>query len=174
MFFYFELFLKNIKYEKSSYKTCMLISSWIWSKKYHNTRNYNKPYIVSGIYFHPHFSIINFQLKLEHTIEKINIEGLKHFTMGDFTINLLSNAPQITHYKESLKLLDVISLINWPTRFMNKQTPSFLDHIYCNRNTNNVICGSVTYDISNHSPVFVSSRKNKMLQNNSLWCEILK
>ena len=36
----------------------------------------NKPYIVDGIYFYPHSSIVNFQLKLEYTIEKINVEGL--------------------------------------------------------------------------------------------------
>ena len=56
--------------------------------------------------------------------------------------------------------------------FMNKQTPSLLNHIYCNRYTNNVISGSVTYDISDHNPVFVLSPTNKMLQNNSPRCEI--
>ena len=89
--------------------------------------------------------------------------------MGDFNINLLSDAPSITHYKESLESLGVISLINCSTRFLNKQTPSLLD-----RFTNNVISGSVTCDISDHNPVFVLSPKNKMLQNNLPWCEILK
>ena len=117
--------------------------------------NYNKPYIVGEIYLHPHSSIINFQLKLEHTIEKVDVEGLKYFIMDNFNINLLSNTPSITHYKESLKSFGVISLINCPTRFMNKQTPFLLGHIYYNKYTNNDISRSVTYDISDHNPVFV-------------------
>ena len=134
----------------------------------------NKPYIVGGIYFHPHSFITNFQLKLEHTIEKLNVDDLKYFMMGDFNINLLSDAPSITPYRKSLELLGVINLINCPTRFMNKQTPSLLDQIYCNRYTNNVISGSVAYNISDHNPVLVLSPKNKMLQDNLPRCEILK
>ena len=64
-----------------------------------------------GIYFHPHSSISNFQLKLECVIEKINLEGLNYFILGDFNINLLSDAPSIIQYKESLESLDVINLI---------------------------------------------------------------
>ena len=44
--------------------------------------------------------------------------------MGDFNINLLSDLLSITHYKESLESLGVISLINCPTRFMNNQNTS--------------------------------------------------
>ena len=82
----------------------------IWVKIIPN--DCNKPYIVGGIYFHTHSFISNFQIKVEHTIEKINVEGLKYFIMGDFNINLLSDPPLITYYKESLESLGVISLIN--------------------------------------------------------------
>ena len=102
------------------------------------SNNCNKAYVVGGIYFHPHSSISNFQLKLESVIEKINLEGLNYFILGDFNINLLSDAPSIIQYKESLESLGVINLINCPTRYMNMQTPSLLDHIYCNNSTSNI------------------------------------
>ena len=57
---------------------------------------------------------------------------------------------------------------------MNNQNTSLLDHIYCNKYTNNVISGSVAYDISDYNPLFAMSPKNKMIQNNSPQCEILK
>ena len=124
--------------------------------------NDNKSYIVGEMYFHPHSSITTFQLKLEQTIEKINSKKLKHFIMGDFNINLLSDNSKIFKYKEFLESFGAISLINCPTRFMNKQTPSLLDHIYCNDNASNIISGSVFFDISDHNPTFVSAPKNKL------------
>ena len=138
------------------------------------SNNCNKAYVVGGIYFHPHSSISNFQLKLESVIEKINLEGLNYFILGDFNINLLSDAPSIIQYKEFLELLGVINLINCPTRYMNMQTPSLLDHIYCNNSTSNIISGSISYDISDHNLVFVMIPKNKVSPTSRPPCEILK
>ena len=57
---------------------------------------------------------------------------------------------------------------------MNVQTPSLLDHIYCNNSASNIISGSISYDISDHNPVFVMIPKNKVLPASRLPCEILK
>ena len=51
--------------------------------------------------------------------KKINLNGLKYFILGDFNINLLSDAPSIIQYKESFNSLDIINLINCSTRYMN-------------------------------------------------------
>ena len=75
--------------------------------------------------------------------------------MGDFNINLLCDNSTIVKYKESLESFGVISLINFPTRFMNKQTSSLLNHIYCNDNSSDIISGTVSFDISDHNPTFV-------------------
>ena len=95
-------------------------------------------------------------------IEKINLKGLNYFIPDDFNINLLSDASPIIQYQESLESLGVINLINCPTRYMNIQTPSLLDHIYCNNCSKNIISGSIFYDRSNHNPVFVMIPKNKV------------
>ena len=83
--------------------------------------------------------------------KKINLEGLNYFILGDFYINLLSDAPSMIQYKESLESLGVINLINCPTRYMNMQTLSLLDHIYCNNSASNIVSGSISYDISQGS-----------------------
>ena len=57
---------------------------------------------------------------------------------------------------------------------MNMQTPSLLDHIYCNNSTSNIISGSISYDISDHNPVFVMIPKNKVSPASRPPCEILK
>ena len=36
---------------------------------------------------------------------------------------------------------------------MNMQTPSLLDHIYCNNSASNIVSGSISYDISDDNPV---------------------
>ena len=82
--------------------------------------------------------------------------------MGDFNINLLSDNSTIVKYKESLESFGVISLINCPTRFMNKQTPSLLDHVYCNDNSSNTISGTISFDISDHNPTFVLAPKKQI------------
>lgn len=86
---------------------------------------------------------------------KLVQKKLKYFILRDFNKNLLINNSTIVKYKESLELVGVINLINCPSRFLNNQTPSLLDHIYCNDNSSNIISGNVSYDISDHNPTFV-------------------
>ena len=107
-------------------------------------------------------------------VKKINLEGLKYFILGDFNINLLSDSPPIIQYKESFESLGVINLINYPTRYMNMQTPLLLDHIYGNNCSKNIISGSISYDISDHNPVFVIIPKNKVSPASRPPQEILK
>ena len=57
---------------------------------------------------------------------------------------------------------------------MNMQTQSFLDHIYCINCSKNIICDSISYDISDHNPVFVMIPKNKVSLANRPPQEILK
>ena len=99
----------------------------------------NKAYVMGAIYFHPYSLISNFQLKLEYVIEKLNLEGLNYLILGDFNITIIQ-------YKESLESLGVINLINCSTRYMNMQTPSLLDHIYCNNSASNIVSGSISYE----------------------------
>ena len=57
---------------------------------------------------------------------------------------------------------------------MNMQTPSLLDHIYCNNSAGNIVSGSISYNISDHNPVFVMIPKNKVSPASRPPCEILK
>ena len=161
-----------------SYKICpdlclnkdLVKDIWVEIK----TNNCTKAYVVGGIYFDPHSSISNFQFKLKCVIEKIIIEGLKYFILGDFNINLRSDAPPIIQYKESFELLGAINLINCLTRYMNMQTPSLLDHIYCNNCFKNIISGSISHNITDHKPVFAMIPKNKVSPTSRPPQEILK
>ena len=93
---------------------------------------------------------------------KINLEGLKYFILGDFNINLLSNAPPIIQYKESLELLGVINLVNCSTRYMNMQILSLLDHVFSNNCSKIIFSSSISYYISDNN----TGQQKKKLS----WC----
>ena len=82
--------------------------------------------------------------------------------------------PQSFNIKNLLNHLSVIDLINCPTRYINMQTTSLLDHIYCNNFASNTVSGSISYDISDYNPVFVMIPKNKVSPASRPPCEILK
>ena len=122
----------------------------------------SKPIIVGGVYFHPHSSHKAFQDKIEQLMEKINATKQTFYVLGDFNINYLSNLQTVVDYKHSLESLGVINLITCPTRFMVNQTPSLLDHIYCNKPSAGINSGTIAYDISDHNIVFTYSQANNL------------
>ena len=148
----------------------------LWVEIYPQSRTIatTKFTVVGGVYFHPHASIWEFQNQLEQVLEKLNNENKTFYVLGDFNINYLSDSKNIIHYKQSLESLGVSNLITCPTRFKKNQTPSLLDHIYYNKQLQNVIGGTIAFDMSDHNIVFTYSHKNCKKQSKTHWPAVFK
>ena len=101
----------------------------LWAKvKLRNTE-----VIFCVIYRHPIPKFSEFQLSVEHSLEKLNEQKSDYYFCGDFNINLLkSNTnPSINKYSNNLFSLGCLPLIKFPTRITPTST-TLIDHIYSN------------------------------------------
>jgi len=115
------------------------------------------PLVLSIAIQHMHFHPFRMNLLNLSPISKTKIVNI---WLGEILTVIFKYHEQsnVTNFVDSLASCGCISLINKPTTFRKKCTPSLLDHIYINicdeKRINNA--GITIYDIFDHLPVFVN------------------
>ena len=82
----------------------------------------NKHYIIGGIYRHPNQNIIEFQHRLDTTLQKIKMKNNNVLVIGDINIDLLkyNDHKDTSAYIDSLMLHNLLPLSLLPTRVTEK------------------------------------------------------
>lgn len=113
----------------------------------------SKNLIVGSIYRYPHDT--NHQEFLSEFSRKIECIQKKYYIvlLGDININVKDRNDKITKdYKNTLLSLGLRNTINLPTR-ITETTDTILDHIITNVNSDCVVSGVITQDVSDHLPI---------------------
>ena len=120
-----------------------------------NPYNGKAPILIGSIYRHPGANIEEFTKHLDDLIIKLQ-NRYQLYILGDMNIDFLKYN-DYTQTEECLDMLhsnNISAIIIEPTRITNNYyTATLIDHIYTN-NTNQMISGIVTIDISDHLPTF--------------------
>ena len=140
----------------------------IWFEVSSSSSNAQKS--VIGIVYR-HSSIPNipcFTRKMENVINTLNREKANYYILGDFNCNLLkiNKYPNIADFVNSMHSLNVLNLMNKPTRFpRGKQNgrPSILDHLWTNQPHHISKVNLIKDDISDHTPMVFSIEMNKKI-----------
>ena len=98
-------------------------------------------------------------MELEELLDKCTNKGTQVYLAGDININLNKSTTESRDYTESLTSLGFSFYINRPTRICRRQGDDYttfttLDHFVSNANPDCIQSGILTYDISDHLPVF--------------------
>ena len=115
--------------------------------------NGKAPILIGSIYRHPGAHVEEFTKYLDYLIIKLQ-NRYQLYILGDMNIDFLKYN-DYTQTEECLDMLhsnNISAIITKPTRIAN-YTATLIDHIYTN-NTNQMISGIVTIDISDHLPTF--------------------
>ena len=129
---------------------------------------------IIGLVYRPPNTDINTFNNITNTILTLSqSENKTAYLIGDFNINLLNvnkHAPT-AEFIELLYTYSYFPLINKPTR-VNKNTATFIGHIYTNSKNNTGILSGILYtDISDHFPIFAVF-KNKIYEPVQSKCRI--
>ena len=118
-----------------------------------NPYNGKAPILIGSIYRHPGALVEEFTKYLDYLIIKLQ-NRYQLYILGDMNIDFLkyNHHTQTEEYLDMLHSNNISPIITKPTRITN-YTATLIDHIYTN-NTNQMISGIVTVDISDHLPTF--------------------
>ena len=113
---------------------------------------------VVCVYRAPGNSISDFSKKWEEILQQMSLGNKDIYICGDFNINLLncdshSETEQFVYIMYSAGLFPAITK---PTR-ITRTSATLIDNIFTNNVTENLNCGIVINETSDHLPVFVSS-----------------
>ena len=115
--------------------------------------NGKAPILIGSIYGHPGANIEEFTKQVHDLIKKLQ-NRYQLYILGDMNIDFLkyNHHAQTEEYLDMLHSNNISLIITKPTRITN-YTATLTDHIYTN-NTNQMISGIATLDISDHLPTF--------------------
>ena len=118
-----------------------------------NTKGKNT--VIGCICKHHTISQEEFNNIIKPIIFKLKTENKPCHTLGDFNMDLL----KIEKDKDMLDYLDIftnsnsMSLITLPTRITNS-SKTWIDNIFCNQFSRDIVSGNITVSISDHIPQF--------------------
>ena len=148
-------------FERSDLKTqndCFE-SVWVEIK---NKRNKN---ILRGcIYRHPKHDLSEFMIYLETSLKNVSSENKEVSICGDFNVDLLK-IDGINNYQLYYNLIcsfGFLPLIIQPTRVVDNQTPSLIDHIFSNNLSDEIISGNIYLTLSEHFCQFASVKSENI------------
>ena len=148
-------------FERSDLKTqndCFE-SVWVEIK---NTRNKN---ILRGcIYRHPKHDRSEFMIYLETSLKNVSSENKEVNICGDFNVDLLK-INEINNYQLYYNLIcsfGFLPLIIQPTRVVDNQTPSLIDHIFTNNLSDEIISGNIYLTLPEHFCQFASVKSENI------------
>ena len=127
---------------------------------------HSKKVIIFGlIYRHPRNSFSEFRDKFLQTIIKLEQDKLDYLICGDFNIDLLQREvkPKISDYINTILSEGCSNIINKPTR-ITECSASLIDHMYTNVTDKISNRGILTFDISDHMPIFCTLATNATKQ----------
>ena len=97
-----------------------------------------------------------FTALLDQILNSNELRDKKCVLIGDYNINMLSDDESVANFMNTLNSYHYFPLITKPTRFPPNElqsTPSLLDNIWIN-NICNYHCGIISYDYTDHCPIF--------------------
>ena len=127
---------------------------------------HSKKVIIFGlIYRHPRNSFSKFQDKFLQTIIKLGQDKLDYLICGDFNIDLLKREvkSKISDYINTILSEGCSNIINKPTR-ITECSAFLIDHMYTNVTDKISNGGILTFDISDHMPIFCTLATNATKQ----------
>ena len=141
--------LKSIPRPDIKFNMQLVESCWVEI----NPCNGKSPILIGSIYRHPGANMEEFAKQLDDLIKKVQ-NRYQLYILGDMNIDFLKyNSHALTEeYLDMLHSNNISPIITKPTRITN-YTATLIDHIYTN-NTNQIISGIATIDISDHLPTF--------------------
>ena len=99
----------------------------------------------------------DFNEKLALILSKIKAEKKLLYLLGDYNINLLNSGShsQTDEFLDIMFSHSLLPTITKPTR-ITRSSATLIDNIFCNSllSTENVYCGILCTDISDHLPIF--------------------
>ena len=121
----------------------------------------HKPSIIVGrIYRHSSSNLDNFISPLENLVSPLNQSKHQVFILGNMNIYFLKigSHSNTEDYLDMLYSSNLLPVIPKPTR-ITSYTATFIDHIYTNVSTDQIIPVVVTTDISDHLPTLCFIRR---------------
>ena len=109
------------------------------------------------MYRHPAANIQNFQDEFCRTISTLAASKKEYLICGDFNIDLLKyeSVNSVTDNMNFLYSEGCYNLIDKPTRITSTSS-TLLAHIYTNISDKTLTSGILTYDVSDHLPIYCS------------------
>ena len=115
--------------------------------------------IVGTIHRHPRMVVTEFNNILNNLLKKIDQEQKTVFLLGDFNIDLMhynEHKPPTNEFLDSLASNSYLPYIIQPSRHTSHYK-TFIDNIFRNVISKDIISGNVTATISDHLPQFLIS-----------------
>ena len=140
---------RNLPRPDIKFNTQLVESCWVEI----DPCNGKAPILIGSIYRHPGANIEEFTKQVDDLIKKLQNRH-QLYILGDMNIDFLkyNHHAQTEEYLDMLHSNNISPVITKPTRITN-HTATLIDHIYTN-NTNQMISGIATVDISDHLPTF--------------------
>lgn len=110
--------------------------------------------VIAAIYRPPSGDFHEFSLSVSKILEYATMTGLSVVLIGDFNINLLLSNSQTQRFKDVIESFHCSNTINRATR-ITPDTESLIDLCITNHDSADVFSGILTFDISDHLPIFV-------------------
>lgn len=130
--------------------------------------------IVTCIYRRPGSLMDTFIEKMDELLSKVN-ENKTFLVCGDFNIDLL----KVTKQKSSADFLEIMygrglyPLIDKPSR-ITEQSVTLIDNIFINCFKENIKCGLVINDVSDHLPIFVTFSWQLKRSKEEIGCRLVR
>lgn len=116
--------------------------------------------VLSVVYRPPNGNILRFLEFFEYFLEYVSANKYRLVCGGDFNINVLDRNPSVCYFTNRLFSAGFVNLINTPTR-VTQTTSSCLDLLITNVDTFVLEAGTISSDVSDHCPVFMSYTVSK-------------
>ena len=119
----------------------------------------SKTVLFCCVYRHPSTDIENLTTDFESIFSKIYLNKLV-FIMGDFDINLLNYDSRMpaNDFVNFFSANNILPTIHYPSRVFNQSESSVIDNIFTNV-IENLTCGNILTQISDHFPQFMDMKK---------------
>ena len=142
-----------------NWSICTYDVEYIWLKL--NLKD-TRPTYISAVYRPPSGNLVNALELIENKINDINGDRLADIViLGDWNVDLKSNAQNTKQYKEFIKENRLSQLINSPTR-ISKDSATLIDHILVNRPEMYFQHGTYDPGLSDHHMVITSRKRAKV------------
>ena len=131
----------------------------------------NKHILIGCVYRAPGYEVKSFYENFDQYMHALCGENKDVYIMGDFNVNLLNSDTyeNVMGFLDFMYSYNMFPLITKPTRITDTSA-TLIDNIFVNCIQNDIECGLIFSDLSDHLPVFCIDKGKKIEFNSEQSC----